>query len=42
MKLEDESQKTESAFEDIKACYDPPMLQSTLHDQRVLSSELDK
>ncbi len=41
MELEDESQKTESALEDIKVCDDPPMLQSTLHDQRVLSTELD-
>ncbi len=41
MELEDESQKTESALDDIKVCDDPPMLQSTLHDQRVLSTELD-
>jgi hypothetical protein len=41
MELEDESQKTESALEDINVCDDPPMLQSTLHDQRVLSTELD-
>jgi hypothetical protein len=41
MELEDESQKTESALEDIKVYDDPPMLQSTLHDQRVLSTELD-
>jgi len=41
MELKDESQKTESALEDIKVCDDPPMLQSTLHDQRVLSTELD-
>jgi len=41
MELEDESQKTESALEDTKVCDDPPMLQSTLHDQRVLSTELD-
>ncbi len=33
--------KTESALEDIKVCDDSPMLQSTLHDQRVLSTELD-
>jgi len=39
--IDDESQKTESALEDIKVCADPPMLQSTLHDQRVLSIELD-
>ncbi len=41
MELEDESQRTESALEDIKVCDDPPMLQNTLHDQRVLSTELD-
>jgi hypothetical protein len=41
MELEDESQKTESALEDIKVCDDPPMLRSTLHDQRVLGHELD-
>ncbi len=41
MELEDESQKIEYALEDIKVCDDPPMLQSTLHDQRVLSTELD-
>jgi hypothetical protein len=41
MELEDESQKTESTLEDIKVCDDPPMLQSTLHDQGVLSIELD-
>jgi hypothetical protein len=41
MELEDESQKTEFALEDINVCDDPPMLQSTLHDQRVLSTELD-
>jgi hypothetical protein len=41
MELKDESQKTEFALEDIKVCDDPPMLQSTLHDQRVLSTELD-
>jgi hypothetical protein len=41
MELEDESQKTESALEDTKVCDDPPMLQSTFHDQRVLSTELD-
>jgi hypothetical protein len=35
MELEDESQKTESTLEDIKVCDDPPMPQSTLHDQRV-------
>ncbi len=41
MELEDESQKIESTLEDINVCDDPPMLQSTLHDQRVLSTELD-
>jgi len=41
MELEDESQKTEFALENIKVHDDPPMLQSTLHDQRVLSTELD-
>jgi len=42
MELEDESQKTESTLEDINVCDEyPPMLQSTLHDQRVLSTELD-
>ncbi len=41
MELEDESQKTESALEDINVYDDPLMLQSTLHDQRVLSTELD-
>jgi len=41
MELEDESQKTKSALEDIKVYDDPPMLQSTLHDQRVLSTKLD-
>ncbi len=41
MELEDESQKIESVLEDIKVCDDPPLLQNTLHDQRVLSTELD-